>query len=266
MENDKLQRKAQIISRIADAFDSETMSQDDFINAFETVITFVQESYKLTQSEIESLRSMFVEAASELKDTTNENFASTKARLMAYCEGEMSKIAKSHKEMIQKCEDKILEMKDGEDADEERVIEKVIAEFDKRDANKTEKPEETPDEVITKINKAESLIDIERINQLYDILKGLEEKISLIPRGGGTVASRSNNSTKFYPLTANGSNKVFTVPKSVASIVLMSDFPHILFEGSGFTINSTRTQITLTVENAPALGSQLLYQYSSQFN
>ncbi len=123
---------------------------------------------------------------------------------------------------------------------------------------------DTGEQIIDKINDDESdkVLKREKVEGLNDELKNVHEKISSIPRGG----SRSNNSTKFYPLVADSTTKIFTVPKSVASIVLMSDFPHILFENSGFTINGNRTQITLTVDNAPTTGSQLLYQYSSQFN
>jgi len=123
---------------------------------------------------------------------------------------------------------------------------------------------DTGEEIIEKINEDESekRIKREKVEGLDDAFNNVNERISSISRGG----ARSNNSTKFYPLTADGSTKIFSVPKSVASIVLMSDFPHILFENNGFTLNATRTQLTLTVDNAPSLGSQLLYQYSSMFN
>lgn len=123
-------------------------------------------------------------------------------------------------------------------------------------------------------NKLESLKGEERLDK--SAIKGLEEELKAlekkIEQSGGRRSifggSRSNNSTKFHDLSSqtNGTLKVFTVPKSVASIVLCSDFPTVLMEGNGFTLNGTRTQITLTVENAPSAGSKLLYQYSSMFN
>lgn len=257
----------QILQTLATLGDSlnNKKSLEEVVSAFEMVVEFAQKTYGLTQDEIENLRSMFVEAQQELKTGNVERFDTLKARLTSYCENEISRMKKSHEDMMKMCENKMGEMKDGEDADEEIIVGKVVSILDEREANKPEEVEETPNDVIDTINKADNFIDKERVEGFDGIIKGLEDKISSIPRGGG-AAPRSNNSTKFYPLTADGSTKIFTVPKSVASIVLMSDFPHILFEGSGFTINGTRTQITLTVDNAPALGSQLLYQYSSQFN
>lgn len=129
----------------------------------------------------------------------------------------------------------------------------------------------SPDTADTIRNKLELLPDGEKlaIEAIQDLRKELEElrsetkRIEALPRG---TAPRASNSTKFYPLTADGVTKTFTVPKSVAAILHSSDFPNVLYENSGFTINGTRTQITITTDNAPSSGSQLLYQYSSMFN
>lgn len=127
---------------------------------------------------------------------------------------------------------------------------------------------ETAEQIIDKINEDESekKIKREKVEGLDDEFKRIDKSISSIPRGGG--GGRASHSTKFYKLTPDGSTKIFSVPKSVTSIILMSDFPHVLFEGSanGFTINANRTQITLTTDNAPSVSSQLLYQYSEVFN
>lgn len=106
--------------------------------------------------------------------------------------------------------------------------------------------------------------EIKRLNdKVEESEKKLSERIS--SKQGGF---RASNATRFYDLSsqADGVTKVFTVPKGISAIVICSDFPTILMEGNGFTLNATRTQLTLTVENAPSTGSQLLYQYSSMFN
>lgn len=125
---------------------------------------------------------------------------------------------------------------------------------------------DTGEQIIEKINSTDSEFKITKEHlDIDDIIKQLERQISSIPRGGG---GRASHSTKFYKLTPDGTTKTFSVPKSVTAIVLMSDFPHVLFEGSanGFTINNTRTSITITTDTAPSVGSQLLFQYSEYFN
>lgn len=126
---------------------------------------------------------------------------------------------------------------------------------------------DTGEQIINKINEDESEVKIkrEKVEGLDEEFKKVNKSISSIPRGGG---GRASHATKFFKLTPDGTTKTFSVPKSVSSIILMSDFPHVLFEGSanGFTINASRTSITLTTDNAPSVASQLLYQYSEVFN
>lgn len=81
-------------------------------------------------------------------------------------------------------------------------------------------------------------------------------------------SSATPHPMKVYDLSpkTDGTTKIFTVPKSVSSIVHMSDFPYVLCEGNGYTFNAQRTQITLTVQNAPTSGSQLIFQHAATFN
>lgn len=76
-------------------------------------------------------------------------------------------------------------------------------------------------------------------------------------RGGGDIVMIIDLST-----LTDGSTKTFTVPYNRKAIMVVgSDFPSVLFENNGFTLNTDRTLLTLTVVNAPSTGSQLGYQY-----
>ena len=114
----------------------------------------------------------------------------------------------------------------------------------------------TADEIAEKLDSAE------HIQALRDELLKLESKINAkidsLPRGG----ARSSHSTRLTDLSAqtNGTLKVFSVPEGLAGLLFSSDFPTVLMENRGFTINKSRTQITLTTDNAPSSGSQLVYQ------
>ncbi len=123
---------------------------------------------------------------------------------------------------------------------------------------------DTPQEIVEKI---ESLTGAARLDARA--IKGLDEvEARLNSRITAAATPRSNNGVKFYDLSSqtNGSTKIFTVPKGLAGVIIGSDFPTILMENNGFTLNKTRTQLTLTFATAPSAGSQLLYQYSSMFN
>ncbi len=87
----------------------------------------------------------------------------------------------------------------------------------------------------------------------------INDKISKLPRTGG---ARSSHSTRFTDLSShtNGVLKVFAVPEGLGGVLFSSDFPMVLMENNGFTLNKSRTQLTMTTDNAPSAGSQLLYQ------
>ena len=74
-------------------------------------------------------------------------------------------------------------------------------------------------------------------------------------RGGGDIVM-----IKDLSALTDGSTLTFPVPyHRKAIMVIGSDFPSVLFENNGFT--DSPTEITLTVSNAPSLGSQLGFQY-----
>lgn len=76
-------------------------------------------------------------------------------------------------------------------------------------------------------------------------------------RGGGDIVMIADLSAM-----TDGLTKTFSVPYSRKAImVLGSDFPSVLFENNGFSLNADRTLLTLATVNAPSAGSQLGYQY-----
>lgn len=125
---------------------------------------------------------------------------------------------------------------------------------------------DTGEQIIDKINDddSEKKIKREKVEGLDDEFKNVNERISNIPRGGG----RSFGGMKMHDLSSStdGSTKIFSTPKNVGGFFICSDFPTVLIERNGFTFNATRTQATLTTDNAPSQGSQLLFVYAAMFN
>lgn len=260
-----------ILKRIKQAFDPDSMTTDDFVKAFEMVIEFVQKTYTVTQDEVEKLQSMFVEAVNELKAANQEYSASTKARMMAYCEDEMKKIMSSHEKMMQKCDDKLNDIKDGKDADEERVIEEVIARLDEREANEPEEPEETPKEVADFLNQEEEIIEQETIIGLVKRLRDLEDAIARKSTstniiGGATGGGRL---VKVHDLTSqlDGVTKTFALPAFWRVLsVHSSSFPNIFRPTTDYTTDASAMTITFTSEITAdatlATGQTLLVVYA----
>lgn len=109
-------------------------------------------------------------------------------------------------------------------------------------------------------------LNIRAISGIDELKKELNRKIDAIPRGrGGGNGGLPRGAMVHYKLSPDGTTKIFSVPKSASAILFSSDFPNVLFENYGFTINATRTQITVTTDNAPSNSSQLVYSYSPLF-
>lgn len=175
----------QSLATIADSLNNgETLKE--IIVSFEAVIKLVAETKQLTEQEIENLRSMFNEAVKETKSINNDNFLTLKARLMSYCEEEMSKMAKSHEQMMKKCDDKMSEMKDGKDADEEKIKEEVIQEVLSKIPEPEPVEEETPESVRDMLEtlEGEERLDISAIKGFDKTLEDIKNSKTVRLTGG----------------------------------------------------------------------------------
>ncbi len=144
---------------------------------------------------------------------------------------------------------------DGKDADPVMITQDVIKALESMIPKS-----ETVEELAEKLNLQEAL---DKIASLEKEIKKVAGKIPIISGNG-----RSSHSTHFYDLSSQTNDilKVFAVPKNMAGVLFSSDSPTVLMEGNGFTLNATRTQLTITAQNAPSAGSQLLFSYTGVFN
>jgi len=254
MKDEKIKKLIEVLGKL----DKYVISPDQLAQVIQAVLKLVKDTKDSNDTNLKNVLEIVKRAVEGIKQANADNLTNLQNKINTIVKGKDGVDGKDGRDGI-----------DGVSPNENRIIEKVQAEL------KIPSIDEIQNEIIkdlpnlgTQIRDSlqkltgEKRLDRSAIKGLDSALKRVAEIKSRSVIGG----SRSNNSTKFYPLTPDGSNKTFSVPKSVASIVLSSDFPTVLMENKGFTINATRTQIVLTTDNAPSLGSQLLYQYSSMFN
>src|SRR3990167_5884638 len=209
--------------------------------------------------EIRGLMANAERAVNEMRSATDSTFAQMRKRATESItamfakmnvQGQMDKMYQEHEEMMEEMKAKM--------PDKEKMMGEMKAMIP------TPTPPDTSEQVRDKLEnlEGEERLDAKYIKGLEDLEKRLTDRISAIPHGGGRV-SRNNI---YKTLTPDGSTKIFSVPKNTGGVVIGSDFPTVLMEGAGFTVNASRSQITLTVDNAPSLNSQLVFIGNGIFN
>lgn len=247
-----------------------SLTKEDFVNSFEQVMQLVLRIEKRNTEAVGTMKQTYRNAMNNMRGVTDKDIADMKKLATDYCQKEMARIEKEHAKKMEMCDKKMSEMKDGMDADEEAMTQEIISVVTPQI---TQNVKDIVEKDLPQLGKAtrdglELLPENEKL--MIDAIKGLRKELDELKRVASAkgTAGRSNNSMKFYDLSSqtNGTLKIFSVPKGLAGVVIGSDFPTVLMEGNGFTLNATRTQLTLTTVNAPSSGSQLLYQYVSIFN
>ena len=248
----------QSLKRVLEAFDTERVTKEEFDALATQIVDLVKTIKEKHGAEMQSSLTGMHQFLNQMKSETSQENSMNISAFQSKLEETMNKMMLEHEAMMAECDAKIQSIKDGmdgADADEQRIVSEVLAQIPENKIESTEIRD-----------TLESLTGDERLDvKAIKGLENIETRLSTVESRRIPVP-RSNNSTKFFQLTPDGSTKIFSVPKGLSGIVIGSDFPTVLMENAGFTINATRTQITLTVTTAPTSGSQLLYMYTSIFN
>lgn len=240
-------------------------SLEEIVKLITDLIEFAQKNEQYLSTGFENLRSMFNEAVKETKSINNDNFLTLKSRLMSYCEDEMSKMAKSHQEIMKKHEQKMSEVLDGKDADEEKIIQAVI------DQLPPPEPKETAKETANRLNTEKEIIEQETIKGLIKRFEDLEDKIS---KAKGTTniiggAIGGGHTAKVHDLTdsLNGVTKTFALPAFWRVLNVYSTSSPVIFRPTiDYTVDGSAMTITFTSEinesTTLSVGQTLLVLYS----
>lgn len=267
MREEKLLKMFESISESMDVNDS----LDEIAQLIASLIELVQNTKQSSDKSVEELALMHKEAVTMLKENNFEQVNSLKGRVMAYCEEEMAKMMASHEQMMQKCDEKMSEMKDGEDADEELIVEKVIARLEEMDSEEDDtEEEETPEEEAIGIRDSLELLqgderlDISAIKGFEQTIEDIKNAKSVRIVGGGktglnTYVDGVKKGLIQYVDFVAGSN--MTISPQLVNGLLTLTFAST--GGSGFTtLNATETPdssiTTFTFAGATAQPSFLI--------
>lgn len=265
IDEKKIEKLQKLLSMV-----DESLTKEEFVASFKNLIDFVKRVQTKSDADFSGLRKEMIALQKQLLDENaedsnelREQLKDITARLVSNVTDMMDKMNKSHKEW----EKRINSIKNGQDADEEKITKRVVTEVS------TIIPKiEDIEKNLPKLGKPirdslELLQGDERLDK--SAIKGLDEELKKITvskgaaggnTGGGAVA---RTRVHYYDLTSqcNGILKVFAVPLNFGIIgVFSTQFP-INYRPLVDWTEGNRT-LTLTSQvSAPETGQTLWIAY-----
>src|SRR3990167_6628727 len=165
------------LERLLTIMDQDGMTKAEFVNAFEQVVNLVIKIQKKNDEVIAEMQRTHQEMMRTLQNKNTADYAETKQKAMDYCMAEMKKIYKDHEKMMTAMDEKMAEVKDGKDADEEKIVQDVLAQI--KLPEQKEIILDGPKEIREKLEslKGEERLDKESIRGLMDEINALKEMI-----------------------------------------------------------------------------------------
>lgn len=251
--------KALELKKMLSTLDPDRLTREDFVAAFERVVDFL----KRQEQQYQTLLSDMLSAKSRMEQKLAQDTHATAKDLT-------QEVSSALKALTQRIDTRLHSLKDGKDghnADEHAIFEKVMATI----VLPEQKPlvSESPQEIRDKLEllQGEERLDVSAIRGLEEKIEKVrgENKTTLVPIGGPSAGKI----VKYHDLSAslNGSTTTFALPAFYRVVsVHSSSFPFILRPTTDYTVDGSTMQITFTSEIDPATtlasGQSLIIVYA----
>jgi len=146
-----------------------TVTKQEFISAFKELIKFAQTIQNNNAQEFSILRSSISMFEAKTKETVDKELSDKQKELMAACMKEMELMIAEHDAKMLEVDDKLDAVQDGKDADEEKIVQDVLARIPQQEEVELDGPDEIR-------NKLELLQGDERLDK--SAIRGLDEWIA----------------------------------------------------------------------------------------
>jgi hypothetical protein len=234
-------KKVENLHKILSVFDTERLTSKDFIGAFKQVIEHVKGTQQLTVQHLQSIIAAVNTASKTHSEDTEAQIAVFKDDVQKHLQGHVSEIAR-----LDAIISNIPTPKDGKDADEDAIIEKVLAKLPPPAAALIGEDFRNHLEALPDADK----LHISAIGGIDEFEKRIASKI-IVPTNQGTgIATSTGNIARFQWLKFTG-----------ATVTQDSDTATITIAGGGFTaLQSTEIPDgTITVFTFPTATAQPSY-------
>ena len=240
----------------------EGVTKEEFVKAFESLVSYVLKIEKRNNLEIESLKTNFSDTIEKIQGIVDATISELKGRVNNIFVGErLDEMHKSIKDKLSSVDERMSTVRDGKDADENRVMEGVM--------KKIRVPKDgSPDTPLDIRNKLETLTGDNRLDK--SAIRGIEEieRVLKAPTDGKTfvIGGRGRNSVHLYDLSSqlNGVLKTFTLPSNFGVIgVWCSSMPNAFRPTIDYTEGNKTITFTdeINASTTLAAGQTLILQY-----
>jgi hypothetical protein len=262
-----MQDKQEILKSFLTLLDK-TVSKEEYLVFSKTLMDFVVKIEKNNSKEMDLQWQKIKEAVSEMEGKEESDFQKLKGDLTKTVKDQVSDMYANWAKMSDQIQERISELKDGEDADESKVCDMVMERMVQMPKEEVE--DETAEETRDKL---ESLIGDERLDK--SAIKGIDEALAQIASTG--KATFVSGTAKPIRLTNDGTlidkniRNLNFKGTAVTSIVRNADgtIDITLDTGAGSTtpVNNeivSGSGTTFTLAYTPTAGSVHLYGYGQR--
>ena len=242
----------------------EGVTKEEFVKAFESLVSYVLKIEKRNNLEIESLKTNFSDTIEKIRGIVDATISELKGRVNNIFVGErLDEMHKSIKDKLSSVDERMSTVRDGKDADENRIMEGVM--------KKIRVPKDgSPDTPADIRNKLETLEGDNRLDK--SAIRGIEdiEKVlDAMKDGSGktfVIGGKGRNSVHLYDLSSqlNGVLKTFTLPSNFGVIgVWCSSMPNAFRPTIDYTEGNKTITFTdeINASTTLAAGQTLILQY-----
>lgn len=242
----------------------ESLTKEEFTQAFETVLKLVSDLKKSNEAEFSSIHKVMTSFADKLKNDTNFDLSDMRRNIMEHRKGELDRMLSEHSMKMSEVDEKMKSIRDGKDADEEAMIENiktvVIPQIAEEVKNKVEK--DLPQlgfpirDGLELIKEEKDKLSIEAIKDLRKELDSLRKLTKSNVIGGGMIG---RDFIKDYDLSSqlDGVTKTFNIPAvwNIVSVALES-YPYgALRKNIDYTYTPQTITFTDTIDASTQLAS-----------
>jgi hypothetical protein len=129
----------------------ESLTRKEFEDAFSAVVEYVKKIDANTKTELETIKNIANSAISRIQSLTSDNLSTLENTLRLEAEQAINDLRFQHEALVAEAQKKLDEVRNGEDADEDEIVERVLGQI----PEPKEKEDETPESLRDKLEELE---------------------------------------------------------------------------------------------------------------